>query len=356
MKILLILFSMFALLAQGQEVEHVVVLNNMDSLVDVKVLKQYKYTNHEQVTYELNGEKITATPEEIYAYNNGEEYFLSRKVYPIGSKKFITYLNYNYLKIGRTNEPNGKIEFFAQFGEEDLIHRIKNYKGSLDSLFKAKLPDYESFMKIYDRKVFITKESLTHFAGAYNDFDPDYEFYQEEYYYEGRLSFGLLAGVSVGTLSWNNSDWLTTLGPPAGVLMEIQYTDNFALNNMFVHDYFHFTGPADDIRVPRITYESYGVFKHSIRENLSLNYGAGGFFALNYSSKFFTPTDFVGTELREFTGGFRLSVDLEYRKRFMAMLTMLQGNVPAKFGIFNSFERANATLRIYRLTFLYFLN
>ncbi len=352
--IIIVLLCILLFPSMGQNIYRPMVITaEKDTIEDIWIRTSAGKTNFRQVTYNKAGKKNTLTADEVYAYYTGEDLFISKPIYNRDQNHLIRYEVIGPLEIAFGKGKN--LNMYAQLYGEDQIYPLVDYKSKLDSLFEALLYDYQDFRVSYKEKPVYNRNNLITMASYYNEFDSE-EFLFEGFDQEPVFRIGPYAGVSVGYFKWDEHEGLVTIGIPAGVLMEIEYTRYFSFKLLTVHNYYRFEGPNDDIRLGKVSLEPYLALNRPISPDLTTSFGLGINAFINYKGKAYHPFGPIPNDLREFGGGYRASVDFKLFDKYVATLTYLSNDVRSNYGLIADPTRDRGRIHSFRLAFVYYLN
>ncbi len=168
-----------------------VILNSGDT-VFLKIIKKYKYTNKDKLTFKNSISKYkTLTAGALKKYFDGEFFYISEKESNTNTFVLINYYADGFCKIGISYDDRGKELFFLNNSE--TIIPLDEYKYNLHDVFKKYLIRYDDFSKQYSEKIYYNYKSLGNFISAYNEFiNP--EIYKKSEY-KNRQSFNYLLSI-----------------------------------------------------------------------------------------------------------------------------------------------------------------
>ncbi|MCK4663976.1 MAG: hypothetical protein KAT68_14000 [Bacteroidales bacterium] len=306
-----------------------------DTIRNITILRKVKLTNENQVTYKNYSNKInTLNAEEIYSYSDTINYYLSTLIKPENKYKLISYFLGGPLNIGKSMKNNGKNVYWLRKKLDSSAVCLDEHKFNLPEFLTEYLPDYQSFTKIYKKKIYYTYKSLGEFVSAYNEFKSPEIYRFTKFKNIEVIEKGLFTSYNILTFKYDNYEYNFNQSTSCslGFFLKNNFTNNMFLNYLTILSYSKIISDEENINLYNLCFEPSFFFKVNLKGSSNLNFGTGLFIIYNFNSyvdnKIVKPNEFTTIGIKNLgLVGYSLSCQYENRSRFILSINYIQHNI-----------------------------
>lgn len=303
---------------------YIVLANGADTLHHVKIIKNKRKTNEQQVTYKSSTEsKKTVAATDVVAYFDGLGKYNSTKTK--GTTKLIRFPYPGPLNYGISYQKNKTATFYLQKEGEETPQNLAPYKYELDLFLANYLTDYQNFRKVYNRKTHYTSRSISELATAYNEFKNPEKYQFVKYQPEESIKFGLVAAYNFYTFSLNDEpiSFKQKTAYSAGLLIQLNYLRNISFNFTTLYNSARYESTLAHLRHKNLSFEFAPLYNLYYTERMKLSIAPGLVAVHNLNSEYEYKAEQEIVSLYGWNIGYTATVHLAYQQKTVFTLSYL---------------------------------
>ncbi|MEQ6166609.1 hypothetical protein AAOE16_05390 [Ekhidna sp. MALMAid0563] len=208
----------------SQTQDHLIINNNSDTLINLKILKYHGVTNGSQVTFKKNGRTSTLKADEILAYWDGKSYFTKKRT-KSEQTVLLEKLLPGPLTLAYRVKDNGDLDFLIRLEDEESF-TLLNENEFLNQLKESGAIRFLEFMDSYEGRIEYNRKDFGNLISRYNEFINPEKYQAVRFTHQDNVK--LVGGLALGCFDYKFPDFdLSGMTPSIhfGILM--QYSPQF---------------------------------------------------------------------------------------------------------------------------------